>query len=93
MQGVLSRGDRRVADVLVRACELGGAKAFKRAMKEAGLDPLFYLSRERTEDEIFPWERLDMGFRKAYLYQELEKAAALERTIPCFAGCHRCGVC
>ena len=93
VQGVLSRGDRRVSGVLVRACELGGAKAFKRAMKEAGLDPLFYLSRERTEDEIFPWERLDMGFRKAYLYQELEKAAALERTIPCFAGCHRCGVC
>ena len=93
VQGVLARGDRRIADVLVRACELGGAKAFKRAMKEAGLDPLFYLSRERTEDEIFPWERLDMGFRKAYLYQELEKAASLERTIPCFAGCHRCGVC
>ena len=93
VQGVLARGDRRIADVLVRACELGGAKAFKRAMKEAGLDPLFYLSRERTEDEIFPWERLDMGFRKAYLYQELEKAAALERTIPCFEGCHRCGVC
>ncbi|MCI6284619.1 TIGR03960 family B12-binding radical SAM protein [Selenomonas sp.] len=93
VQGVLARGDRRVADVLVRACELGGAKAFKRAMKEAGLDPAFYLSRERAEDEMFPWERLDMGFRKSYLYGELKNAEALRPTIPCFDGCHRCGVC
>ncbi|MDY3298055.1 TIGR03960 family B12-binding radical SAM protein [Selenomonas sp.] len=93
VQGVLARGDRRVADVLVRACELGGAKAFKRAMKEAKLDPAFYLSRERAEDETFPWERLDMGFRKSYLYGELKNAEALRPTIPCFDGCHRCGVC
>ena len=93
VQGVLARGDRRVADVLVRACELGGAKAFKKAMKEARLDPMFYLSRERGEDELFPWERLDMGFRKSYLWSELKKSEELQPTIPCFDGCHRCGVC
>ena len=93
VQGVLARGDRRVADVLVRACELGGAKSFKRSMKEAGLDPSFYLAREREEDEMFPWERLDMGFHKSYLWNELKRAEALQPTIPCFDGCHRCGVC
>ena len=62
-------------------------------MKEARLDPAFYLSRERAEDELFPWERLDMGFRKSYLYGELKNAEALRPTIPCFDGCHRCGVC
>jgi len=93
VQGVLARGDRRVADVLVRACEMGGAKAFKRAMKDAGLDAAFYLSREREGDELFPWARLDMGFRTSYLWDELQKAEALQPTIPCFDGCHRCGVC
>ena len=93
VQGVLARGDRRVGEVLVRACEIGGAKAFKRAMKEAGLNPAWYLSRERPEDELFPWDRLGMGFRKAYLWDELKKSEALQPTIPCFDGCHRCGVC
>ena len=93
IQGVLARGDRRIADVLVRACAMGGAKAFKKAMKETGLDPAFYLLREREEDEVFPWERLDMGFRKSYLWQELKRSEALQPTIPCFDGCHRCGVC
>lgn len=93
IQGVLSRGDCRVGEALVRAHELGGSKAFKRALKEMHLDPAFYLYRERPEDEIFPWERLDMGFHKSYLYEELKKSKELKPTIPCFEGCHRCGVC
>ena len=93
IQGVLSRGDRRVAEGLMRAHELGGSKAFKRALKECSLDPAFYLYRRRPEDELFPWERLDMGFEKAYLYKELQRSQRLEPTIPCFEGCHRCGVC
>ena len=93
IQGVLSRGDRRVGEALLRAHEGGGSKAFKRAMKECALDPAFYLYRRRPETELFPWERLDMGFRKAYLYAELQRSAKLESTIPCFEGCHRCGVC
>ena len=90
IQGVLSRGDRRVGEALMRAHELGGSKAFKRALR---LDPAFYLYRKRPESEVFPWERLDMGFKKSYLYEELKRAEALKPTIPCFEGCHRCGVC
>ena len=62
-------------------------------MKEMRLDPAFYLYRKRPESEIFPWEHLDMGFKKSYLYEELKRAAELKPTIPCFEGCHRCGVC
>ena len=93
VQGVLARGDRRVAAALLRAHEMGGSRAFRRAMREAQLDPAFYLYRERSPEELFPWERLDMGFRKDYLYAELQRAQKLLPTVPCFAGCHRCGVC
>jgi len=93
VQGVLARGDRRVAEALLMAHELGGSKAFKRAMKECGLSMETYLYREREETELFPWERLDMGFTRDYLYAELKKADGQRPTIPCFDGCHRCGVC
>ena len=93
VQGVLARGDRRVAEALVRAHALGGSKGFKRALKELRLDAESYLYRERPAEEIFPWERLDMGFHKEYLYAELQRAKKLLPTVPCFPGCHRCGVC
>ena len=57
------------------------------------LDPSFYLYRERGEDEVFPWEMLDMGVRKSYLYHEIAKAEAGEATRQCFEGCLSCGVC
>lgn len=93
VQGVLARGDRRVAEALLLAHALGGSKAFKRAMKECGLSMETYLYRDREETEIFPWEQLDMGFTREYLYEELKKADGQKPTIPCFDGCHRCGVC
>ena len=93
VQEVLSRGDRRVGEALYLACERGGSKAFKRALKMCKLDPSFYLYRERGEDEVFPWEMLDMGVRKSYLYHEIAKAEAGEATRQCFEGCLRCGVC
>ncbi len=93
VQGVLARGDRRTGEALLRAHEMGGSKAFKRAMKACGLDAAFYLYRARGSSEVFPWDHLDMGFRKSYIREELHKAELLEPTIRCFDGCHRCGVC
>ena len=93
IQGVIARGDRRVGEALLRAHEMGGSKAFKRAMKELKLDPAFYLYRERPLSEVFPWDHLDMGFMKTYIRDELQKAAAMKPTLRCFPGCHRCGVC
>ncbi len=93
VQGILSRGDRHIADVLYAAWQLGGAKSFRRAMKDAGLSEDSYLYRLRPEGEVFPWQVLDMGLRPAYLYEELQRAAKLQATKPCFDGCVRCGVC
>lgn len=93
VQGVLARGGRDIGEVLLRACEMGGSKAFKRALKEMGIRAEGELYRQREENELFPWERLDMGFRKDYLYGELKRAEELKPTLPCFDNCHRCGVC
>ena len=93
IQGVLARGDRQVGEALLKACANGGSKAFKRAMKDCGLSMETYLYRQREADELFPWESLDMGFSREYIYQEMKKAEELKPTIPCFDGCHRCGVC
>lgn len=93
IQGILARGDRNIAKAFMRACELGGSKAFKRALKEEGLDLKKYLYCQREKDEIFPWDALDLGFTRKYLYDELIKAEKLQPTVKCFAGCKRCGVC
>lgn len=93
VQGVLARGDRRVAKALCEAHKNGGAKSFKRAMKDSGLKMDFYLYREREKEEIFPWDTLDIGVERSYLYKELENAAEQKTTVRCFDGCKRCGVC
>ena len=93
VQGVLARGDRRVASALYRAFLAGGAKAFKRAMKEDGLSFEDFLATAYEEEAVFPWQVLDMGFSRQYLYREMKKAAQLQYTKPCFSGCKRCGVC
>lgn len=93
IQGILARGDRRIAEALHDAHHMGGSKAFKKAMKKNALSETFYLYRNRGEDEVFPWECLNMGFEKTYLLCELENAKRRKHTAPCFAGCKRCGVC
>ena len=93
IQGVLARGDRRISPVLLAAHAQGGASSFLRALRMEGLEADQYLLREYAEDEIFPWEILDMGIRKDYLHQELKRARQQEFTPQCFDGCRRCGVC
>ncbi|MBM6833791.1 TIGR03960 family B12-binding radical SAM protein [Megamonas hypermegale] len=93
IQGVLARGDRKVAKALLQAHLDGGSKAFKRALKQLGLNADMYLYRQRDKDEILPWDSLDMGFTKDYLWKELDMAMQEKHTIQCFDGCKRCGVC
>ena len=93
IQGVLARGDRKVAKALLQAHLDGGSKAFKRALKQFGLNADMYLYRQRDKDEILPWDSLDMGFTKDYLWKELDMAMQEKHTIQCFDGCKRCGVC
>lgn len=93
VQGILARGDRRVGKAIYDAYQLGGSKKLKVSLEQNGLEDSFYLYRTRDKDEVFPWETLDMGFTKQYLYDELLKAAEQKKTIKCFDGCNRCGVC
>lgn len=93
VQAILARGDRCLSGALVRASMGRGAKDLVSAMREEGLNPEDYLSWERKDEVPLPWEHLDMGFTKQYLWQEYLCAQALKSTPPCFYGCERCGVC
>ena len=52
-----------------------------------------YLYRNFDKEELLPWDSLDMGFTKDYLWKELQTALQEKHTIQCFDGCKRCGVC
>jgi radical SAM family uncharacterized protein len=93
LQGILSRGDRRLGPVLLAAHRHGGPKHFARALAAAGLDEAFYLHRERPPGETLPWQHLDMGFAPGYLHQELARARGEKHTPACRPGCTLCGVC
>jgi radical SAM superfamily enzyme YgiQ (UPF0313 family) len=92
-QSILALADRRVADAL----EISAVEGvdMKRAMKAAGLDPAFYLFRERGNDEVLPWDIVDNGVAKSYYLRELDKARKerLSPHCPEIQGCIRCGVC
>jgi radical SAM superfamily enzyme YgiQ (UPF0313 family) len=92
-QAVLALADRRVSGALEIA--LGGRMDFKRAVRQAGLDPAFYLFRPRARDERLPWDVIDNGVSKGYFWKELERSRqeVLSRHCPEIQGCIRCGVC
>jgi radical SAM superfamily enzyme YgiQ (UPF0313 family) len=79
-QGLLSLGDRRVADVIERAEANGGN--WRAAVAESGLDAAAYLYRDRSQDPFLPWQIIDGGFKSAFFRQELEKGARAEWTLP-----------
>jgi len=103
MEGVFARGDRRLADVLERAVDLGcrfdgwrehfSLERWMQAFSESGIDPQWYL-RQRDVDELLPWNHLDSGVNREFLKKELELAVAGAATPDCrFGLCSNCGVC
>ncbi len=90
LQTFLSRGDRRIARLLPR---LAAGENLKQLCKKIGLSLDFYVTKERWADEIFPWEIIDQGVRRSYLWQEYQRAQGEKTTSPCAPGCRRCGVC
>ena len=90
VQAILARGDRRLAGLVA---ESDSPQKFLQLLKTSGIDENFYLSRERSEEEIFAWDAIDRGFTKKYLSEELKKAEQQKFTPPCFDDCKRCGVC
>ncbi len=101
IEGILARGDRKVADALVRVYEKGGIFAawneyfdesmWTEAFAEAGIDPSFYIFRERTKEEVLPWDFIDCGVTKNFLWKEWQQAQKEVVTPNCRQKCSGCG--
>jgi radical SAM family uncharacterized protein len=92
IQALLSRGDRKVADILLLAHANGGNWA--QTLKTVPTNPDFYVYRERRGDERFPWDFIDHGIRKSFLWREYQRAIQGLTTPPCRVDtCRSCGVC
>ena len=101
VEAALSRGDRRLADVIETVWRNGGRLeawsdyfSFERwvsAFKECGVDGDFYASRERAIDELLPWDMIDVGVRKAHLVREREQCYASTLSPDCRRQCSACG--
>lgn len=102
LEACFARGDRRMGQVLLRAyqkgCMLDGwTELFKydmwrEAFDELGIDPVFYAYRRREKDEIMPWDVIDCGVTKEFLWREKEKAEKAQTTKDCRKGCNGCGL-
>ena len=92
IQALLSRGDRRTARLLSDAHDNNGNWA--KTLKASIINPDFYVYRERSVDEILPWDFIDHGINKAFLVDEYHKALREKSSPPCDVGrCKACGVC
>jgi radical SAM family uncharacterized protein len=92
IQALLSRGDRRAAQLLAALHENDGNWA--KTLKASVINPDFYVYRERPLDEILPWDFIDHGINKTFLIEEYHKALHEETSPPCDVGrCKACGVC
>jgi len=102
IEAVLARGDRKLGNLIKRAwengCKFDGwSEHFKletwlRSFAEVNLDPHFYANRNRSADEIFPWEHIDVGVSKDYLLREYEKSLSGDTTPDCRSSCSDCGI-
>ncbi len=101
LEGVIARGDRKIAKVLYRAWQLGckfdgWSDLFQydkwvQAFEDTGIDPTFYANRERSYDEILPWDHISVGVSKQFLINEREKALKEQVTPNCRQQCSHCG--
>ena len=101
LEGFLARGDRRCADVILRAYEKGALydawtenfdyDIWKEAMAECGVDMTFYTLRERSLDEILPWDFIDTGVSRRFLEREWQRAKEGVVTENCRQKCSACG--
>jgi radical SAM superfamily enzyme YgiQ (UPF0313 family) len=92
IQALLSRGDRKVADILSLAHANGGNWA--QTLKTVAVNPDFYIYRERHTDERFPWDFIDHGIKKSFLQREYQLAMQGLTTADCqVETCRICGVC
>lgn len=101
IEAALSRGDRKMADVIETVWRKGGRLdawtdyfSFQRwmdAFSACGLDPAFYANREHPLDSLLPWDHIDVGVRKAHLLHEREQCYKSALSPDCRRQCSACG--
>ena len=101
LEGFLARGDRRCSKVILRAYEKGAIydawsesfdyNIWKESFAETNTDIDFYTLRERSTDEILPWDFIDAGVTKKFLIHEWEQAKKETVTPNCRQKCSGCG--
>ncbi len=103
LEAALSRGDRRLGQVIYLAWRMGSTfdswdehfnyENWSRAFDQAGLDPDFYARRERPLDELLPWAHIDVGVSKDFLQREYERSRDGLTTPDCrVEACNACGL-
>lgn len=102
LEAVVARGDRKVSDALLSAWENGCRfdgwsehlkyDTWLEAFMDAGIDGSFYANRQRSLDEVFPWDFISPGPTKKYLLKEYQKALEGDTTRDCRLGCTGCGI-
>lgn len=110
LEGIFARGDRKLCDVILQAYRSGCIydawteyfhyDRWEQAFRDHGVDMDFYIKRERGEDELFPWDFIDIGVTKQFLLAQYHQAKEEKTTPNCrekCAGCgalkFQCGVC
>jgi radical SAM family uncharacterized protein len=101
IEAMLARGDRRLSKVIYLAWQKGARleawddhfdlQLWLDCVDECGLDIDFYTSRARTKEEILPWDHIDCGVSKEFLWQEYQRALNAEITPGCHEACMGCG--
>ena len=102
LEAWLSRGDRRMADVVYSAWKNGSKfdawdegrnyEGWLKAFEQHGLDPLFYTHRQRRTDEVFPWEHITAAVRKNFLFQDFRQSLEGQIRVDCRLNCFACGI-
>ena len=101
LEGLLARGDRRVAETILYAYKSGclydawsetfDNSKWEEAIEKTGIDMDFYISRERDVDELLPWDFIDIGVTKEFLKSEWKRAKEEVVTPNCRVKCAGCG--
>ncbi|MBN1936277.1 MAG: TIGR03960 family B12-binding radical SAM protein [Anaerolineae bacterium] len=101
LEAVISRGDRRLGRVIEHAWRAGARfdawedqlnwTAWMQAFSAEGIDPEIEARRERTADEVLPWDHISCGVTKHYLWREYERSVQGKTTRDCREGCTNCG--
>ncbi|HHU69905.1 MAG TPA: TIGR03960 family B12-binding radical SAM protein [Thermoanaerobacterales bacterium] len=95
IQGLLSRGDRKVGNLLFEVYKYGNnLSAWKKAINELDIDTSFYLYRKRNFDEVLPWSHIDLGISNDFLKREAESALKGDLSSHCrMDKCKTCSLC